>query len=536
MKVLMTNNAPGTSYVGRLNYISIYPAWNEGVPSLAQTNMVGVLTNNDSSWAAATHNAAVIQQEIDNLSINGVIAIPQGTFYVAQPTVDETKPAYNNTAILVSRDNVEVRGFGKTNTVLIAHNRATTIFFVGRDNPTTARARTNLTFRDMTLEGQPHVMATNSSGGTRWEDGALLPNSATFFDTGSLLVTEGEALSLARNVNILITNCLFRNPGISSINFSSLNNNCAVRNCEFWMRDKGTNGAFKNIITTSSATTSNVQFTGATIFTRNPNDNLIVMDNTFTGNPTITNVNPAFGYVDACDGLVWFQGGGNWFVGRNGITNYLLEAIQVNAGPAAIVGNYLKTWNSRSSTTALHGNAVWASATVASNEDYVISVVGNQVIGGRHGHLANNTNGTRFTLHYSGNTLSLYSAFNDNSDYPGAVVTGSQMKLANVCGNTLLAGDHGVRWLDNCTNAIVLRNHFTNVTYRALAYDGTNGAVRNVAVLKNELGQGASYHLKVRPQEAGNYFLWSNHYYNSNGVSEVSPFFDYPGAPVHLIP
>ena len=80
------------------------------------------------------------------------------------------------------------------------------------------------------------------------------------------------------------------------------------------------------------------------------NYNLVVMDNTFTGNPTLTNVNGAFGYVDACDGLVWFQGGGNWFVRRNAITNNLLEAIQFNAGPAAAVGNYLNTRASRSSS------------------------------------------------------------------------------------------------------------------------------------------------------------------------------------------
>src|SRR5262249_4365023 len=160
-------------------------------------------------------------------------------------------------------------------TALIAHNRATTIFFVGRDNPFGQRARTNVTFHDMTLEGQPHVMATNSTGGTRWEDGALFP-SAGAADTGTLLVAEGVPTD-RRNVNILVTNCLFRNPGISSINFSSYNSNCAVRNCEFWMRDKGTNGAFKNLITTPSATTTNVQWTGATIFGRHHDDSLLVI-------------------------------------------------------------------------------------------------------------------------------------------------------------------------------------------------------------------------------------------------------------------
>ena len=310
------------------------------------------------------------------------------------------------------------------------------------------------------------------------------------------------------------------------------------------MRDKGTNGTFKNTVTKVASTTDRIQWTSATIFTRSSdNHNLIVTDNIFTGNPTLTNVTPAFGtpafsYVDASEGLVWFQGGGNWFVARNSISNYSAEAIQVNAGPAAVVGNYLDTRVSHTAATALHGDAIWPTATVNSNADYVISMVGNHVIGGRYGQSALNssTNEKPFHLNFSGNTLSLYPAFNSNDDYPGAAVASSQMKMANVSGNTLLAGDQGVRWLDNCTNAIVLKNRFTNVTYRALVYDGTNGAVRTVAVLKNELGQGASYHLKVRPQEAGSYFLWSNRYYNSSGVPVTNAFLDYPDAPVHLIP
>jgi hypothetical protein len=53
--------------------------------------------------------------------------------------------------------------------------------------------------------------------------------------------------------------------------------------------------------------------------------------------------------------------------------------------------------------------------------------------------------------------------------------------------------------------------------------------------VKNELGQGGSFHLKARPQEGGSYFLWRNTYYSSNGVTAVNPFLDYPGAPVHFI-
>src|SRR5262249_55307980 len=119
-------------------------------------------------------------------------------------------------------------------------------------------------------------------------------------------------------------------------------------------------------------------------------------------------------------------------------------------------------------------------------------------------------NEKRFHLHVGGNAASLYPALLRPDDYPGAFVAGEWIGLANVTGNSMSSGGHGVRWRDNCTNAIVLKNGFASPTLRALSYDGTNGAVRNVAVLKNQLGQGNSYHLKVRPQEAGAFFLWQN--------------------------
>ena len=110
------------------------------------------------------------------------------------------------------------------------------------------------------------------------------------------------------------------------------------------------------------------------------------------------------------------------------------------------------------------------------------------------------------------------------------------MAMANICGNTLTNGGHGVRWMDNCTNAIILKNDFARASFRALAYDGTNGAAQAMLVLSNKLGTGTSFHLRMRPQEAGSFFLWHNTYLSSNGVAAVNPFVDYPGAPVHLNP
>jgi hypothetical protein len=265
-----------------------------------------------------------------------------------------------------------------------------------------------------------------------------------------------------------------------------------------------------------------------------PCDNLVVVDNIFTGNPTLTNVTGGSGYVDVADGFLWVQWARNCFAGRNAITNYVVEGIQFNAGPVALAGNVYVTHVSRFATTALNANAIWGAHPA---NDYTTYFVGNDVTGGRHGQLAINSSTSEkpYRLHFTGNTLNLFPPFSLNADYPGAAVASGRMNLADVAGNTLLAGGHGVRWLNNCSNAFVLKNRFTNATYRALVYDGTNGAVRSVAILKNDLGQGASFHLKVRPEEAGSFFLWRNTYYSSNGITAVNPFVDYPAAPVHFV-
>ena len=96
-----------------------------------------------------------------------------------------------------------------------------------------------------------------------------------------------------------------------------------------------------------------------------------------------------------------------------------------------------------------------------------------------------------------------------------------------------MAGGYGIQWLDNATNAIVIKNDFSAATYRSLAYDGTNNIVANIAILKNTLNHGASFHLKLREPDAVGYFLWNNRY--TNITSTVNPFLDSARAPVHFI-
>jgi hypothetical protein len=308
------------------------------------------------------------------------------------------------------------------------------------------------------------------------------------------------------------------------------NRNGAIRNCEFWDRDKGASGTFSVPLISGN---------GLGIFQRPQGcPNLVVMANLFNGSAGTTNLYINYPPMpDGGDGFVYAQGPGNIFVGRNAITNSLVEAVQFNAGPGAVAGNTFFTLLNNPSTTALYAHNGGTATVTLSADDSVYSFIGNDVVGGRNGQSAGNQGGgSPYQLHFCGNALDFSPTFSSRFDYPGAMVRSTWMAMANICGNTLTNGGHGVRWMDNCINSIILKNDFARASFRALAYDGTNGAAQGMLVLSNKLGSGTSFHLRMRPQEAGSFFLWHNTYLSSNGVASVNPFVDYPGAPVHLNP
>ena len=148
MRLVMTTNG-SQGCVGRFNYLSIYPAWEESFPNLRDQPGRGVGFRPD--WVAASSNAARIQMELDNLTTNSVILIPSGNWLVAQEITDEDKDAQHNTAVFVSKSNVEIRGEGKTNTVLIGFNRATHFFTSDGRGPRTQLQSTNVWLRDLSL-------------------------------------------------------------------------------------------------------------------------------------------------------------------------------------------------------------------------------------------------------------------------------------------------------------------------------------------------------------------------------------------------
>ena len=91
----------------------------------------------------------------------------------------------------------------------------------------------------------------------------------------------------------------------------------------------------------------------------------------------------------------------------------------------------------------------------------------------------------------------------------------------------------GIRLLTSAATPCRIKNDFAAASYRGLSYDGTNGVASGVAILKNQIGQGVSYHLRLRESDAGGFFFWQNRF--TNGVTTVNPFTDSANAPVHFI-
>jgi hypothetical protein len=236
------------------------------------------------------------------------------------------------------------------------------------------------------------------------------------------------------------------------------------------------------------------------------------------------------------DGLLFFQSGGNWFIRGNQINNYGGEGMQFLCGPAAVVQNDFKTLVSTFATCALKAQV---GACPGPNEDHFFSFVGNVVEGGRHGQLGihdpnEGTSGDKaYKLNLSGNTLTLYPAFGIKGDYPGAAVTDALSIFSNVSGNTLLAGGHGLRALGSCTNALILKNDFSGATHRGIAYDQPAGYAQTIAIVKNVLNQGDSFHLKLMYSDSFNYFLMRNSYRDGTNLN-LNAFIDAAGCPVHF--
>jgi hypothetical protein len=530
-------NATNSSYVGRFNYISIYPWWQAGFTSTTSTDVSSSLKANSTNWTAALSNAVAIQSGVNYIGSigGGTVFITNGTYYVAQASPNEMNDAWANAAVSILANNVEIAGAGKTNTTLIAYNRATTVFCLGRDSTDVPFQCANFIIRDMTIEGQPHLAVTNSVLGTNvvgtdviYDTNQLGPEVPYDFDpavtnynnTGAPTIFYGAGSS-QNSYNILITNCQFL-YGWNPVTLNGAVSNVMVRACDFNMWG-GSNTNF-----------GNVGILGIGF-------NFVVIENTFNGN---TNLAPAsFGDVStnmyyngwiAPSGFVWFQIGGNFFAARNAITNYSLEGIQVNLGPNSIVGNTYSTVVNDYSACALDALGAWAGYGPShTSQDEATCFIGNSVYGGRAGVEAAPVGTVLYTINCSGNTFTLYPAYNEVNQPPAAAAGIDLCQAASVCGNTLVTGGYGLLFTRSNGRALLLNNNFAGATYRGIGHETGIDTLTNAQILGNTLGEGVSFHAQLPYANTFGWFFRQNTYLDASSNS-VPPFLDPASSAAHL--
>ncbi len=541
MRLHFLANGTDGQHVGRFNYISVYPWWQPGFAS-AHTNTIsaGQLSpNND--WQDATNNAAVIQNAIDSLpATGGTVLLPAGTFYVSQVLPNETAGENQNTAIYILTNNVELAGAGKSNTTLIAFNRATTVINLGLHSNGWPVSCSNITLRDMTIEGQPHLAVTNypnGTSGTVFELGQIIPNGYA----GMLTAFAGSASVPA--CNLLISNCQFL-YGDFSVGLLYNLSNCLVTHCDFtvWGGSNVYTGATNNYPTNTPNTWNEDE--GVGIFCAGtPDHNVVIADNNYNGNSTLVpSANNPWGYVGTNvgqrvgpDGFVNFQSGGNYFIARNTIVNNSLEAVQLSGGPSAVVGNTFASLANDPSCCAFAFNASGFMATTGTAVDHSACFIGNSVNGGRNGISPQGEVNTPplYWLNCSGNYFALFPPMMQFNDYPGAAVRLLDCQQANITGNTLGTGGLGVLLQTNCGNALILNNDFTGANYRSIGLYVAGGYAQSATILNNILGEGSTVHVQVPVSDSFGWFLGQNEYLNS-ATNSVPPFLNPISSAVHF--
>ncbi len=541
MTLQMMNNASTGTNVGRFNYISIYPYL--PTPNVG-TNSTNVALTAGASYATASNNAVAIQTAVNNLgSAGGAVTITSsGTFMIAQANPNESNDAYQNAAISITNSNVQISGMGQTNTTLIAYNRATTVFSFGLNASAHNPQCSNWTLQNMTLEAQPHRAVSNVTS-TVYQAGQFFPPGGDG-DAGTLTIFYG-VYGVAYASDILITSCQFLSAD-RSITIPWNVSNVMVRECNFIPSGTVDTYGSNNVYTGQTNTTIEVGVLART----GANLNLAVLENTYNANRliTTTNTNTAAPVTltdlvnctnndwIAPDGFVWFQQVGNGFVARNCISNNELEAVQINAGPASVVCNTFYTLVNNNSCCALNGGVGLYGLPGSNIVDSSTTFVGNWVYGERHGDLLfqYTTNGELpSVINISGNWFNLSPVVSVPNNYPGAAASIQFCQSANVIGNTLVTGGHGVLFGFACTNALVMDNDFGAATYRGIGYQATGNSLNAAQIYSNTLGEGASFHVQLTYSNSFGWFLGNNIYSTTNSNS-VSLFTDPASSDMHI--
>jgi hypothetical protein len=537
MTLKFLTNGSGSSYVGRFNYITIYPWWQAGFAS-TYTNAASGLTSGVNTWTAATNNTYRLQQALNSVvgMGGGTVSIPSGTYYVAQFNPNETNPAWANAVVNIATNNIAITGAGMTSTVLVAFNRATTIVDFGTPPSTGVPVQcTNFTLENITFQAQPHMAVSNGMGTNLvYETGQLHPLFETF--TGMLAVFEGLS-SNACSRNILVANCEFLNADTSVAIFGYASN-VMIQSSSFitW---QGTNGYVPGQTNNPGTNTPNTgpYYFGVGIFADDFVNNIGVVGCTFDGNPNAT------GYITsqegAANGFLYFEYGGNWFAMGNFVTNNAEEAMQFVGGPTAVAGNTFHSWANNWAALALAAqlDTFYQGLTGYGQSNYSTTFVGNWVWGNIFGECVDNfVNNGQFTLNFSGNYLDLFlevaNPYTNGGD--GAMVYVTDCQPLNVCGNTLVQGEHGISFAGESSNSVILANNFIGVEHSSIIDLGSGSTtVEDAQVINNILSYGDSYHLKVPFSEGPNWFLYNNQYINS-ASNAVLPFLDAASLPAHI--
>ena len=143
------------------------------------------------------------------------------------------------------------------------------------------------------------------------------------------------------------------------------------------------------------------------------------------------------------------------------------------------------------------------------------------------------------TFNCSGHVFYVYPPIDGppGADCPGAAAGINNCLSASVCGNTLVSGAFGFRFVGNNAQALVMNNNFGNATYRGIGIIGGDSPsvdyLSTAQIFSNTLGEGVSFHVQLQNTNSFGWFLGGNIYVNTNG-NIIPPFFDPASAAVHF--
>jgi hypothetical protein len=275
----------------------------------------------------------------------------------------------------------------------------------------------------------------------------------------------------------------------------------------------------------------------------------VALENTYNGNSQIvitsTNtsvpvtqadfINTNVGTWFAPDGFIYFQQPGNTFIARNCITNNALEAVQLNAGPNSVVGNTFYTSVNDIASCALNGAIGHLGLPGTNSLDNSSTFIGNWVYGDRHGDLlitGTTNNELPAVITVSGNWLNLSPPLSVSDEFPGAAASIQICQTANVLGNTLVAGGHGVRFGLACSNALIMNNNFAGAAYRGIGYEYTGDSLNTAQIFGNTLSEGVSFHVQLPWPTSFGWFMGNNQCLDINSNTN-SAFLDPASSAIH---